>query len=62
MSKTDLQQRIDRLQQLQSNGVKLLVIIRGLPGSGKSTLARLEQSFFLLIFHILVSRQFFCEN
>ncbi|XP_060570620.1 uncharacterized protein LOC132728916 [Ruditapes philippinarum] len=35
-----IEQKVERIQTLQKSGVKVLVIVRGLPGSGKSTLAR----------------------
>ncbi|KAH3841828.1 hypothetical protein DPMN_115309, partial [Dreissena polymorpha] len=35
-----LEQKVEKIRQLHTSGIKVLVIVRGLPGSGKSTLAR----------------------
>lgn len=39
-----IEEKVEKVHTLQKSGLKVLVIVRGLPGSGKSTLARALQS------------------
>lgn len=53
-NQTYIEQKVERIHSLQKLGLKVLVIVRGLPGSGKSTLARCI--FLEALFSILVRR------